>query len=443
MTSSGPGKPVGYHSTIAELGRDLLTASIQEHSREAQVVALDAIANECGREALRLHPTNSGERKRMGLYDDQMVIYELLNQGWGHWLYSGNKTPDSTDEQLARSVVQVTLATCLICPYYDLNGRASEAIASHCGTFTGRQLVYPALKEIIEIVDPIPWSLLPRKRLAEKWHLPITGMSRESAENLKDIFDCIGGPDSIADKSALGRDRSQWSFDEGLWSFRKPQEHTAEQQGRSDQETLAIPPLSPLAVGRGGLRQAMMLHAILGPTLTEDLIRAVSASGMQDGTLVELTADLEELRVGKYPEMLLLMASAAHATAIADGWPHLEKSFPLLGGGYGPATKYLGYEVVEALQRFGVDPSGDREGYNRWLHSAVKDSRFSAEHGILTGWDIPPELEEDESESEASVKVDNRPRRKPRLMDYVNRAAARSARSLAARMRSRGTRGNC
>ena len=100
----------------------------------------------------------------------------------------------------------------------------------------------------------------------------------------------------------------------------------------------------------------------------------------------------------------------------------MEKSFPLLRGGYGPATKFLGDEIVEALRRFGVDPSGDREGYNRWLHSAVKDSQFPAEHGILTAWDMPPGSEENEPESEAGNNTeDDPPRRRARLIDRFNR----------------------
>ncbi len=172
----------------------------------------------------------------------------------------------------------------------------------------------------------------------------------------------------------------------------------------------------------------MMLYAILGPALTEDLIRAVSASGMQEGTLVELMADLEELRVEKYPEMLILMASAAHATAIAEGWSHLEKSFPLLRGGYGKATKFLGDEIVEALRRFGVDPIGDREGYNRWLHSAVKNSQFPS---LLDPWDIPLDPEEDESGSEAGNHTEgDPPRRRARLIDRFNRRVGNAVNRL-------------
>jgi hypothetical protein len=174
-----------------------------------------------------------------------------------------------------------------------------------------------------------------------------------------------------------------------------------------------------------------MLHAILGPALTYDLVRAVSASGLQEGTLVELTASLQELQGRKYSEMLLLMASAAHATGIAGGvLPDLENEFPLLRAGYTDAGKQFGWEVVEALRRFGVDPSGDRESFNRWLQYAVKD--------LDLHWrEISPNPEEDEFESEVSAEADNRPRRKPRLMDIVNRAAARSARALADRLRSR------
>ncbi|MBT7694540.1 MAG: hypothetical protein HN750_21330 [Gemmatimonadales bacterium] len=422
MTSTGPGTPDDFDSTIAKLGRELVLAANSpsvSDSTVVQVGILESIADECGRQALRLWDTGGHEPDRMGLYDDEMVVYELLQQGWGHWLYSGDQT---VDERLARSVVQVTLATCSICPGFDLNNRASGAIASHCDTSRGRELVYPALEEILQIYTSrnmflnAPRLVSARRRLESKWICRFDG---RLLSNLSEIFNWIG--DEPADP-ALRNDRSHWSFDEGQWSSRRPQEHTDEQADQPDPETSATPPLNPLAVGHGSIRQAMMLYAILGPALTEDLIRSVSASGMQEGTLVELKTDLEELRAGKYPEMLLLMASAAHATAIAEGWSHLEKSFPLLRGGYGPATKFLGDEIVEALRRFGVDPSGDREGYNRWLHSAVKDSQFPDKHGILTTWDMPPGSEENEPESEAGNNTeDDPPRRRARLIDRFNR----------------------
>ncbi len=141
-----------------------------------------------------------------------------------------------------------------------------------------------------------------------------------------------------------------------------------------------------------------MLHAILGPALTEDLIKEVSASGLKEGTLVELTASLQELQVRKYSEMLLLMASAAHATGVAGGAIN-ENEFPLLKAGYADAGKQFGWEVVEALRRFGVDPSSDRESYNRWLQYAVED--------LDLHWrEVSPDPEEDESESGASTEED-------------------------------------
>ena len=395
MTSTGPGTPDDFDSTIAKLGRELVLAANSpsvSDSTVVQVGILESIADECGRQALRLWDTGGHEPDRMGLYDDEMVVYELLQQGWGHWLYSGDQT---VDERLARSVVQVTLATCSICPGFDLNNRASGAIASHCDTSRGRELVYPTLEEILQIYTSrnmflnAPRLVSARRRLESKWNCRF---SFEAVKNLREIFN---------------------------WISDDPAE-PAQGDHQSAPKMSAAPPLNPVAVGYGSIRQAMMLYAILGPALTEDLIRAVAASGMHEGTLVELTTDLEELRVGKYPEMLLLMASAAYATAIADGWSHLEKSFPLLRGGYGPATKFLGDEIVEALRRFGVDPIGDREGYNRWLHSAVKDSQFPALTGILAAWDIPPDSEEDESEASNNTEG-GPPRRRARLVDRFNR----------------------
>lgn len=392
--------PGDFDSAIAKLGRDLdyftkrkdLLGGPYMHGAGIfgfqKLAILEAIANECSRQALRLCDTGGDEPDRMGLYDDEMVVYKLLDQGWGHWLYTGAK---AADEKLARSVVQMTLATCSICPGFDLNKRAAEAIASHCDTPRGRELVYPILERIVGGLKLHPLGRAGGLALERNWGSPL-GRSSESVENLREIFN---------------------------WISDDPAE-PAQGDHQSAPKMSAAPPLNPVAVGYGSIRQAMMLYAILGPALTEDLIRAVAASGMHEGTLVELTTDLEELRVGKYPEMLLLMASAAYATAIADGWSHLEKSFPLLRGGYGPATKFLGDEIVEALRRFGVDPIGDREGYNRWLHSAVKDSQFPALTGILAAWDIPPDSEEDESEASNNTEG-GPPRRRARLVDRFNR----------------------
>ena len=209
-----------------------------------------------------------------------------------------------------------------------------------------------------------------------------------------------------------------------------------DQADRSDPETAATPPWNPVAVDGLSFRQGEMLHAILGPALTEDLVRAVAASGLEGGTLAELTARLQELQVRKYPEMLLVMASAAHATARAAGFSHLEDEFPLLREGYGDAGKYFGDEIIQALRRFGVDPLADPENYKRWLQYAVEDE------SVDLHWHLRhPDIEEEESGTEVSAEMEHRPRRKPRLMDYVNRAAARSARSLADRIRS-GRRGS-
>jgi hypothetical protein len=427
--------PAGYHSTILEAGRDLFIAATHldgERSREAQVAALEAIAQTVGRTYHDVDPRGDWVLPRAfgvdcagyHLYDDNMILYEALNQYWGLWLYSQHKEgPDSIDERLARSVVGVVLACVSYCPNEDQGMNSVMAAISHC------------------VYSPFPWLI--RDALFDAYMDALDDVSKWpfqiSEENVLLLLKEIDKIDeshrglTAGQRKEMRRDlRSQWSFDEGLWHFGRPRTgFPGEQADQPDSDTSATPPWIPAAHGAPSFRQGEMLHAILGPALTEDLIQAVSASGMQEGTLVELTADLQELRVRKYSEMLLLMASAAHATGIAGGAVD-KNDFPLLRAGHADAGKQFGWEVVEALRRFGVDPSGDRESYNRWLQYAVEDE------SVDLHWHLRhPDIEEEESGTEVSAEMEHRPRRKPQLMDYVNRAAARSARSLADRMRSR------
>jgi len=157
---------------------------------------------------------------------------------------------------------------------------------------------------------------------------------------------------------------------------------------------------TPVAWGRPGARQAQVLHSILGPALTEDLIRAVSDSGLQEGTLVELTAELSEEQRRKYPDMLILMASAAMA-AFRANWQHRDdEEYPVLQEAYSTAGKLFGSEVLDALRRFGVDPVGDRETYNRWLEAA-------ATTGEMWCWPVGPDPEEEKHESDTGVEIAN------------------------------------
>jgi len=412
VTSTAPGTPDDFDSTIAKLGRELVLAANSPSvpvSTVVQVGILESIANECGRQVLRLYEQGDDEPNRMGLYDDEMVVYELLSQGWGHWLYSGSK---AVDERLARSVVQVTLATCSICPGFDLNNRASGAVASHCDTSRGRDLVYPILKEIVERLDGPEWGEAQRIWLEREWGSPL-GISLESVGNLSEIFNWIGdGPV----KPRFRNDRSLWSFDEGQWSSRRPQEHTDEQPDQSDPETPATPPLNRFGVMDDG--QGAIVHAILGPVLTEDLVRAVAASGLQEGILAEFAAQLRWQQDRKYPEMLFIMAAAAHAAGVAQSVPKREEGWPPLVAGYHVANKQFGWEVLSALRRFGVDPFVNREDYDRWLQAVAKKD----------GWNFVPPLEfenwsdseEDESEAGNNTEGDL-PRRRARLIDRFNR----------------------
>ncbi len=439
MTSTEPGTPDdyqipdGYHSTILESGKDLFIAATHldgERSREAQVAALEAIAQTVGRtyhhfdpRGDRVLPKGVGRQGDTGfaVYDRHMILYQALKQEWGLWLYSQHKEgPDSIDERLARSVVGVVLACVSYCPNEDLGMNSAMAALSHCVHSPFPWLIRDALFDAyMDALDDV-----------SKWPFQISG---ENVGLLQKEIEANDARNRRAGDLRDGRgDRTQWSFDEGLWDFGRPRTgFPGEQADQPDSETSATPPWIPAAHGAPSFRQGEMLHAILGPALTDDLIQAVSASGMQEGTLVELTADLQQLRVRKYSEMLLLMASAAHATGIAGGAVD-ENDFPLLRAGHADAGKQFGWEVVEALRRFGVDPSGDRESYNRWLQYAVEDE------SVNLHWHLRhPDIEEEESGTEVSAEMEHRPRRKPQLMDYVNRAAARSARSLADRMRSK------
>jgi len=181
--------PGDYHSTILESGRDLFIAATHldgERSREAQVAALEAMAQAVGRayhhfdprgdrvlpwrepggegrddrlnelrmvrsEKLSASPPDEAnpfflpENRGDAFYDENMVLCAALKQGWGSWLYSDNLDPDSIDERLARSIVGVALAATSYCPNEDLGLYAGNAAARHCVYGPFPWLVHDAL----------------------------------------------------------------------------------------------------------------------------------------------------------------------------------------------------------------------------------------------------------------------------------------------------------
>ena len=66
----------------------------------------------------------------MILHED-MVVYDLLSEGWGFRFYSPGDECDANDERLLTSLVLVVLATSLVRQGFDLNKRALEALALH------------------------------------------------------------------------------------------------------------------------------------------------------------------------------------------------------------------------------------------------------------------------------------------------------------------------
>jgi len=136
------------------------------------------------------------------------------------------------------------------------------------------------------------------------------------------------------------------------------------------------------------MREAHMLYAILGPELTSDFVRTVE-NGDPEHTenLRDIAKKLSDLNVRKKPPvMLIAMASAMWALTYR---PHprdlnnLENlihffqesdPFPALTEASSFAFKYLGDEVLNALERFGVErpPARGDDSYNNWVRDSVE-----------------------------------------------------------------------
>lgn len=105
--------------------------------REEAIRLLDMVGRLFTWRALRI-------QDRGGPYLDLcggMEVYNLLEQGWGHTLYSG-KTPDRFDELLFASLLAVMQATDRVMPPdADLNKRAYGAFGTHALHPTGGLLV--------------------------------------------------------------------------------------------------------------------------------------------------------------------------------------------------------------------------------------------------------------------------------------------------------------
>lgn len=414
-------------------------------SRLAQIQTLDAIADECVQQASHRYALETAGN-RMGLYDDCNFLYELLGQGWGYWLYSAsNNHVDALDKQLSKSLIRTSLTIVSFCPWQDLHNVASSAVAKHCDeSTTGQHCLYKPLKEITENLQKsgAPFNNFSRMQIEEKWNC-LAPRDAESMNALTGLLEWLGDP--FMEKPAHRRQaRSQWSFSElnigaELWNQRNspqtgndsPQIDDKEKSTTSKAITHAkVKPIEPIALDSLNMDQAKIIHAILGPALTDDLIQTISASNLQNGTLLELTDELKKLRWKKYPEEILVLASTAHLLGMHGLHLISENEYPILRAGHTIAAKVFCGVVANSLSLFSV-PGWEQNGilndktiYNEWLKHAVEE---------LDWWPLVFHENKEEEES----KTTSNKTRKPRLMDYINRAIGNWARARANRLRKK------
>ena len=437
-----------YSSSLAELVGSLQLYAIASEwhgSRLAQIQTLDAIADECVQQASHRYALETAGN-RMGLYDDCNFLYELLGQGWGYWLYSANNNhADALDKQLSKSLIRTSLTIVSFCPWQDLHNMASSALADHCDeSTTAQHCLYKPLKEITENLQKsgAPFNNLAISQIEEKWNC-LAPRNAESMNALTDLLEWLG--DTFMEKPAHPRQAApRRSFSElnigaSLWGQRNspqtgndaPQIDDKEKNTASKPITHAkVKPIEPIALVPLNMHQVKIIHAILGPALTDDLVQTISASNLQNGTLLELTDELKKLQWKKYPEGMLLLASTAHLLGVHGLHLIEENEYPILRAGHTDAAKIFCDVVANSLSLFSVPgwgPHGtfnDKKIYNEWLKHAVEE---------LDWWWWTTFHEEQEEES----KTTSNKRRKPRLMDYINRAIGNWARARANRLRKK------
>ena len=145
------------------------------------------------------------------------------------------------------------------------------------------------------------------------------------------------------------------------------------------------------------MREAHMLYAILGPELTSDFVRTVeNGNPKHTENLRRITKELSDLNKKKRPPvMLIAMASAMWALSHTHNkWVLGEGSdrFPALSSANAKdfTFKFLGDEVKNALERFGIERpvngddyiafDKDKTTYNNWVSKSIESA-----------WDHPDE----------------------------------------------------
>lgn len=129
-----------YRRKIGYIGRALRVSISDGCSDPVEVIShYEALALLLQSTAMRLFfgpdhhrqfPSFGMNENNMILYED-MVVYDLLSEGWGFRFYSPGDECDANDERLLTSLVLVVLSTSLVMQGFDLNKRAFEALALH------------------------------------------------------------------------------------------------------------------------------------------------------------------------------------------------------------------------------------------------------------------------------------------------------------------------
>jgi len=129
-----------YRRKIGFIGRALRASISEGCSDPAEIIShYEELALLLQSTAMRLFfgpdphrqsPAYGMNENNMILYED-MVVYDLLSEGWGFRFYSSGLESDANDERLLTSLIHVVLATSLVMAGFDLNKRALEALALH------------------------------------------------------------------------------------------------------------------------------------------------------------------------------------------------------------------------------------------------------------------------------------------------------------------------
>lgn len=148
-----------FQRQIAENAEPLLSGRMIE--REAAIgcyVELGVQLRAYSRELLKTAVADTDghltvdEPLRMSMYE-QMIVFGLLEHGWGAELYDKGQHTSHSDIALFCSLIDVWQATALVMQGYDLNRRAVDAMHLHLNTLGGRKASKPWWDDLRRILD--------------------------------------------------------------------------------------------------------------------------------------------------------------------------------------------------------------------------------------------------------------------------------------------------